>query len=161
MAHPFEHGSPMSEEGRAYTWLDWSVNGFDGLEIWNHSSCWKTKVRNWPTAFFHYFLRTWTLGGPDPETLAKWDDLGQTRRVSGVGGSDAHAFQAQAGPLTFCIFPYRVAFQAINTHLMLKEPLTGHLDADRDLIIKALSGGSCFIAHDRLYPSQGFDFFLV
>ncbi|MBW2092363.1 MAG: PHP domain-containing protein, partial [Deltaproteobacteria bacterium] len=42
LAHPFEKGSPLSEGGKAFTWQDWSVNGFDGICLWNYSSIWKS-----------------------------------------------------------------------------------------------------------------------
>ncbi|MEW6267380.1 MAG: CehA/McbA family metallohydrolase [Thermodesulfobacteriota bacterium] len=158
IAHPFEKGSPLSEDGQAFTWTDWRVNGFDGLEIWNHSSTWKTKARNRPTGLLHYYLNSWTLAGPDQETLDKWDELGRTRRVAGVGGSDAHAFKGRAGPIKFCVFPYRHTFRSINTHLLLPEPLGGDLARDRTMVLRALAAGSCFVAHDRLRRSEGFSF---
>jgi hypothetical protein len=160
IAHPFEQGSPMSEGGRAYTWEDWSAQGFDGLEIWNHSSAWKIKARGVLSALFHFVFRTATLSGPDRPTLALWDDLGRTRRVAGVGGSDAHALMHPLGPFTFCIFPYPFMFRSINTHVLLKEPLTGNAAEDRVRVVEALASGSCFVAHDRLGSARGFDFWL-
>ncbi|MEW5725835.1 MAG: CehA/McbA family metallohydrolase, partial [Thermodesulfobacteriota bacterium] len=95
LAHPHEKGSPLSEGGRAFTWEDWSVGGYDGLEIWNHTSCWKAKAQNLPSALYHYFLRTWTLDGPEPKTLALWDEINEKRAAAGLGGSDAHAHPAR------------------------------------------------------------------
>ena len=158
IAHPFEKGSPLSEGGRAYTWEDWSVHGFNGLEIWNHSSSWKARAMTYPRAVLHFFLRTWTLLGPEPETLAKWDDFGKKQRAVGVGGSDCHAFMARLGPFTFCIFPYEFAFRSINTHVLLPGPLSGNLETDQAAVIRALAEGACFVAHDRLHGARGFDF---
>ena len=110
MAHPFEKGTPMSDNGHAFTWLNWDVDGFDGMEIWNHASCWKKKAVNHLTAIYYYFTRTKTLEGPEAETLGKWDELGLSRPVAGVAGSDVHAFPAKLGPLRFSIFPLRIRF---------------------------------------------------
>jgi hypothetical protein len=159
LAHPFEQGSPLSEGGQAFTWIDWSVNGFDGLCLWNYMSMWKTKARDYPSAIYHYIFRSQTLGGPDDEVLAKWDELGQNRRVAGIAGTDAHAFKVKlAGPLCMQIFPYEYLFRAFNTHLLVHEPLAGNPEADKETIIQALAGGSCFLAHDRLHPGRGFSF---
>ena len=159
IAHPFEQGSPLSEGGRAFTWDDWSVRDFDGLEIWNYSSSWKAGLFKYSTAILRYFQRRGTVKGPDRATLAKWDELGQTRRVPGVGGSDAHAFKAKLlGFLNFTIFEYEYLFRAVNTHLLLPEQLTGDYESDRAAVIKALAEGSCFISHDRIHPGRGFDF---
>ena len=161
LAHPFEKGSPLNEGGHAFTWDDWSVGGFDGICIWNYSSCWKAKVRDWPTGFYHYFLTYRTLSGPDREALAKWDELARTRRVAAVGGSDAHAFRAAiVGGLAFSVFPYEHSFRAINTHVLLNRPLSGDLHQDRAEVYRALKEGSSFVAHDRIRPSNGFDFWL-
>ena len=159
IAHPHEKGSPLSEGGRAFTWEDWSVNGFDGLEIWNHTSAWKTKARTWPRALYHYIFRAGTLQGPDRKTLDVWDELGGARRVAGVGGSDAHAFPARLlGLVKLKIFPYEYSFKAINTHLLLENPLTGDIRNDRAAVLNALAGGNCFVAHDKLGRAEGFRF---
>ena len=161
LAHPFETGSPMNEGGHAYTWDDWTVEGFDGLCIWNHTSCWKSKIKNWPTGFYHYFLNYRTLNGPDRLALGKWDELAGRRRIAAVGGSDAHAFKAPiAGGLELTIFPYEHSFRAINTHLLLDQPLIGDLENDRAALLSALKSGSSFVAHDRIRPGRGFDFWL-
>ena len=57
IAHPFEKGSPLSEGGRSFTWEDWTVKGFNGLCLWNHTSAWKTKAKTIPAALFHYFFQ--------------------------------------------------------------------------------------------------------
>jgi hypothetical protein len=158
VAHPHEKGSPLNEDGRVYIWKDWSVNGINGLEIWNHSSSWKSQVRTKANALYHYFLRTWTLPGPEKETLEQWDEIGQKRRIAGVAGSDAHAFSAHLGPVPFNIFRYDDSFQALNTHLVLPKPLSGDVRQDRYTVIKGLTAGSAFCAHDRLHPAKGFVF---
>ncbi len=160
LAHPFEKGSPLSEGGKAFTWEDWSVNGFDGLCLWNYSSTWKSQVKTIPQALWHYFFRAKTLLGPDKETRQKWDEIALTRPVAAVGGSDAHAFTYGFGPVKLTFFPYKYLFKAINTHILLDRPLTGELETDKTAVYRALAAGSCFVAHDRLHRSRGFKFWL-
>jgi len=161
LAHPFEKGSPLSEGGRAFTWVDWTVKDFTGLCLWNYTSAWKTKVRDPLTGLFHYFMRSRTMIGPDRETIDKWDELTRNRRVPVIGGSDAHAFPIKLfGFFTIRIFPYEYLFRGINTHLLLPRALTGDLDVDRRLVLTALAEGSCFVANDHHHQSRGFDFWL-
>ena len=35
LAHPHEKGMPFSEKSLAYTWNDFSVEGYNGIDIWN------------------------------------------------------------------------------------------------------------------------------
>lgn len=161
IAHPFEKGSPFSDDGHAFTWEDWDVNGFDGICIWNYTSSWKRQAWNLPRGMFHYFFRKTHLPGPDRETLSRWDERGQNRPVSGVAGSDAHAWPFRLLGINFPVFPYSYLFRAVNTHLLLSNPLTREFDPDREAVLKALAGGSCFMGHDRLHDTTGFDFWLA
>jgi hypothetical protein len=158
IAHPFEKGSPFSEQGRAYTWTDWNVTGYDGICIWNYSSIWKSRVLSITELLKRYFLRAGTLPGPEKEVLAKWDETGQTRRVAAVCGSDAHALKKGFLFFKLKFFPYKYLFRAINTHLLFNPPLTNDLDTDRALVFKALAKGSSFLSHDKLGDTAGFDF---
>ena len=161
LAHPFEKGSPLTDRTHAFTWDDWSVTGFDGICLWNFSSNWKSRAKTVPRAFWRYFVRTKTLEGPEKETLAKWDELGRSRPVSAIGGSDAHAYSYGLGPLRFTFFPYLYLFQAINTHVLLPQKLSGNLETDSSLVYQALAGGSCYVANDKLGKIKDFDFWLA
>ena len=161
LAHPCEQGSPLSDGGWAYTWKNWEVYGFDGIEIWNHTSRWKAKAQTTALALFHFLFKTYTLDGPEPEVLARWDRLNQNRRVAGVGGADVHAAKVGGiGPFEVKIFPYEAGFSAITTHLLLGQPLTGDPESDKQAVLTALAQGSSFVAHDRLSPAKGFFFIL-
>ncbi len=159
LAHPFEKGSPVYDEGWAYVWKDWAVKDFTGLCLWNYTSAWKELAVSRGTAAWHYLSRTGTLPGPNSETLSKWDELGLQRRVSAIAGSDAHAAIVKVlGFLKFRIFPYGSLFRGVNTHILLPRPLTGRLDEDRAAVVNALAEGRCYLAHDRLRSGKGFDF---
>ncbi len=97
--------------------------------------------------------------GPYPQAVQKWDELLlDGRRVVAVGGSDAHAMHASLGPIRRTVFPYEFHFSAINTHLLLPEPLSGEAEKDRRLILEALSAGHAFIGYDLPAPTRGFRF---
>jgi hypothetical protein len=75
-----------------------------------------------------------------------------------IGGSDAHALAARLGPLRKTLFPFEFHFKAVNTHLLLPQPLTGELAADRRLVLDALGQGRAFIGYDLPAPTRGFRF---
>ncbi|MGI6553209.1 MAG: hypothetical protein ACOX37_09430 [Bacillota bacterium] len=38
IAHPHEKGSKLVLDGDFFPWVDWEVDGYTGIEIWNYSS---------------------------------------------------------------------------------------------------------------------------
>jgi hypothetical protein len=132
---------------------DWSIEGFDGMEVYNahadvkeeHKGKLLARVAQWaekdPARLFLAFLNRW-----DP-ILAKWDELGKTRRVPGVAANDAHQ-NVRLGPLL--LDPYPRAFQFVRTHVQV--------DADQpESILRALAAGRCFIGFDVIADTRGFD----
>ncbi|MBP1683045.1 MAG: putative family metal-dependent phosphoesterase [Ignavibacteriaceae bacterium] len=84
LAHPHEKRNHM-EEHPPYPWVDWSIEDYDGIEIWNHMSEWMENLteQNKYTSFLHP-LRS--IVAPPPETLKLWDELNLKRKVVGIGG---------------------------------------------------------------------------
>jgi len=161
IAHPFEKGMPYMEKGIAYTWNDWSVEGFTGICIWNFTSRWKENVRSFWSALFHLLFKRYTLKGPSTRTLSTWDRLCRERRVVAIGGSDAHASTMRKGLISFTPLTYEFLLGTINTHVLLSTPLKGDPLQDKGLIYRSLKEGSCFLAHDGLAPSRGFRFTFI
>jgi hypothetical protein len=62
------------------------------------------------------------------------------------------------GPLRRVIFPYAHHFRAVNTHVLLDEPLSGDAAGDASLIYAALAAGRCFIAYDLPRRARGFQY---
>lgn len=159
IAHPFD------PELRAFgeddiSWVDWSVSGFTGLELWNGFSELKSVIRSMAGAVFYAYFPRFVARGPLPATLARWDELLASRHepVVAVGGSDAHALDIRRGPLRRTLFPYEFHFQAINTHLLVDEDLTGNLETDRKSVYTALKQGHAFIGYDLPGSTAGFRF---
>ncbi|WP_366924807.1 PHP domain-containing protein [Metallumcola ferriviriculae] len=162
IAHPFEKGSRMVFGGHAYTWDDWSVKGYTGISIWNYSSQWRDGATGLVQALYNLYLKPHRpITGPCSEALAKLDEVAQQRRITAIGGSDAHAVKIKYGPLSPCIFPYQFLFRTVNTHVLLDSPLTGDVEIDKVKIYRALAEGKCFVAFDFYKPTKGFRYWAV
>ncbi|MBC7222796.1 MAG: PHP domain-containing protein [Anaerolineae bacterium] len=157
LAHPYERPAPLVGIA-AFPWLDWDVEGYTGISIWNYMSEYKSYLTSWPRALLSVFWPSRFIRGPFPETLALWDDLLRARRVPAIGASDAHAGWYRLGPLERVVFPYAYVFRCVNTHILLPSPFTGDLEADRRLVLDALAAGHAFVAYDLLGDARGFRF---
>ncbi len=158
IAHPFDPPQPFVNEPDIF-WVDWDVQGYTGIELWNGLSEFKGRINNKLLAIFYAFFPACVARGPDIRTLKKWDKLlANGKRIVAVGGSDAHALHASMGPVKRVIYPYVFHFKAINTHLFLSQPLSGDLSMDRRLILEALRAGHAFVGYDLPAPTRGFRF---
>ena len=156
IAHPFEIGCKYGFSGRAFTWNNWNVTGFNGICIWNFTSQWKGPITSWAKAVYYFFYRRGAVTGPDKDTLAKWDSLLAKGKMVGIGGSDAHAFRFGFWVVKPRIFPYAYLFRAINTHILTESPFTGDVSVDRKLVYTAIEKGRCFVSYDLLGSGRGF-----
>lgn len=162
LAHP--HEKRQHKEHPAYPWTDWDINDFTGIEIWNHMSEWVENLteENKYRSFLHP-LRTVTA--PPAETLKVWDKLSEKRKVIAIGGIDAHAHKYNlVGFLEVEIFPYKVLFKSIRTHVLLDEQIKkgenqAEIEKAKWQIYNALRDGKCFVANDYVADSKGFRFF--
>jgi len=163
LAHPHEKREHMKEHP-PYPWIEWDIDDFNGIEIWNHMSEWMENLTedNKYQAFLHP-LRTITA--PQKVTLKLWDELNLKRKVVGIGGIDAHAHKYNLlGFLEVEIFPYKVLFKSIRTHILLKNELIPDnseesIQHSKKAINDALADGKCFFANDYHADSKGFRFF--
>jgi hypothetical protein len=158
LAHVVERACRVADEG-AFGWDDWEVTGYTGLEIWNYMSEFKARIPTVLHALRYAFAPVAGLRGPFPEALNVWDQLllgGHL--VVGIGGADAHGNSYSLGPLRRTIFPYEYLFSAINTHLLIENPLTGDMAADQMVIFDALRNGRAWVGCDVLGNTHGFWF---
>ena len=163
LAHPHEKREHM-EEHPSYPWTDWDTENFNGIEVWNHMSEWMENLTedNKYQSFLHP-LRT--IQAPQEETLKIWDELNLKRKVVGIGGIDAHAHKYNLlGFLEVEIFPYKVLFKSIRTHILLEKELERKnieesIKNTKKLIYSALANGKCFFSNDYHTDSKGFRFF--
>lgn len=158
LAHPFD--PPALTIGETdITWVDWQVNGFTGIELWNQLSEFKTLIKSkLHAAFFVFFPHLINLG-PPIQMLKKWDELLLSgKKVVAVGGSDAHNLLFKLGLWKVNVFPYQWHFQGVNTHILSESPLTGDIETDKKNIYAALKQGHAFIGYDQPHPTRGFRF---
>lgn len=158
LAHPLERPG-FRPEYRAIPWQHWPVSGYTGLELWNAMSEIKWRLRSLPRGIAGAYLPAWVLTGPFPETLSLWDELlAKGDKIVAIGGADAHGKSYRLGPLNRVIYPYAYLFRAVNTHLLLPEPLARDLKRAGQQIRAALAGGHCFVGCGLDGSPRGFRF---
>lgn len=158
IAHPRDPEAPAFNE-TDISWEAWEVHGYTGIELWNGLSELKTLVPTRLHGVFYAFFPQFIGHHPILEVIQRWDDmLAEGRRVVAIGGSDAHALNMRMGPLHRVIFPYTFHFRTVNTHVLIPEPLTGDVPADKRMIYEALAAGHCFVGYDLPASTRGFTF---
>lgn len=158
LAHPFD--KPIAwQVSQGIAWVDWEVQYYTGLEIWNYMSDFKDLlVTPWKTVRSVFQPEKYVVG-PRDETLAKWDELLIAgKRVVGIGNSDAHGTRFQIGPLRHVVFPYDYLFHCVNTHILAGTHLVGDKDYDAEVIYRTLKAGRVFISYGILGNARGFRF---
>jgi hypothetical protein len=158
LAHPFERAAPIVEDA-VYSWRDWHVTDYTGLEIWNYMSEFKGLVTSRIAAMFYAFYPDVGISGPFKETIDKWDRLlSNGHRIVATGNADAHGQTYSMGPISRCIFPYKFLYNAVNTHLVSRQKFTGVKSEDKSIVYSALRNGNCFVGYETPYPTRGFRF---
>ncbi len=158
LAHPYETAARISPEP-PIPWEDWEVEGYAGLELWNYMSEFKSRVTSLPRALFLAYFPQVGICGPFPETLARWDQLlSAGRKVTVLGGTDAHGWEYTWGPLRREVLSYRFLLDTLHMHILTPQPLSGHLAHDKVLIYGALREGHSFIGYDLIADSTNFRF---
>ena len=158
IAHPYDYAVKFLHEP-GIAWVDWDVDGYHGLEIWNYMSEFKTRLPNKLMAVWYALKPHRAIRGPFRATLNAWDQLlASGRRVAGIGNADAHAFPQKVGRFKFTVFPYEYLFRCVNTHLILDIGLTGEVNEDKAAIFEALALGRGWVGYDLLGDTRGFRF---
>jgi len=141
------------------SWADWQVQGYTGIELWNAFSEFKGLLKSKLHALFYALNFRRVAQGPFPDAVKKWDELlAKGQKVVAIGGSDAHGLPVRLGPLHRTIFPFEEHFRAVNTHLLLTEPLSGDIADDKRLVLEALGRGRAYIGYDLPASTRGFRF---
>jgi hypothetical protein len=158
LAHPDDPESPAFKE-IDISWVDWSVQNYTGIELWNALSELKTIIPTKLHGAFYAFFPSLVARHPIPSTISKWDELlSRGQRVVAIGGSDAHALHMSMAGISRVIFPYEFHFRTVNTHVILDDSLSGDVTADKRAIYAALAEGHCFVGYDLPAPTRGFRF---
>jgi len=147
IAHPDE-SKTRKNSYKPLRWSNWDIEGFDGLEIWNHLSDW-VDVYSLATVVRDYFLRDSIIKGPSVDVLQWWDRLNSEndRIVPAVGGVDAHALKFRYYGLDFIVFPYEYTFRTVTNHIILDAELSKDFEEAKNQIHNALKTGRNIIAN--------------
>ena len=162
IAHPDEIRAHIPDHP-SYPWNAWDSEEFTGIEIWNHMSEWIEGLneKNKLNRFIHPLK---SIISPPEVTLKRWDDLNQKRKVTAIGGVDAHAHKQNVmGFFEVEIFAYKILFKSIRTHVLLDEEIKkgdpASFEKDRDKVLNALRNGNSFIVNHYHGSGAGFRFF--
>ncbi len=159
LAHPVE--DPLEEfNQKDFSWRDWDIHGFTGIELWNHMSEFKSVSSGYFSAAVNALFPKQMSLGPLERTLSLWDQLIASRmqKIVAIGGVDAHQLQYKLGPFSIWIYPYLHHFKSVTTHIINSKPLSGSFPDDRNMLIRSLEQGHCFVAYDLPAPTDGFMF---
>ncbi len=163
IAHPHEKRNKMPQHP-PFPWTAWDSEDFTGIEIWNHMSEWMEGLTE-ENKYYRVRHPLRSITSPSPETLAKWDEIAMERSITGIGGVDAHAHKVNVlGLIEVEIFPYKVLFKSIRTHILLDEPLEKDnskygIEKAKKQIYLALEKGNCFVTNFYHGDAKGFRFF--
>ena len=160
IAHPIEKGSKFYHNGLTFPWTDWSVQGFQGIEIWNHLSYWRDELTGILPGLLLLLKPSVCLHkGPYREILDILDQYQlQGQPVFAYGGSDAHGMRIKLPMLSIEIGSYEQGFRSINMHILTDQAVQGNLTFDRNLVYQALAKGNSWVGCDYYLNSRGFRF---
>ncbi len=157
IAHPDEVRDALPKYP-CFPWTRWDIDGYDGLEIWNHMSAWMESLKRINMLKMAIMPRR-SLRGPTDRVLKKWDEIVKSRPVAGIGSTDVHAHIYRKGLIRLTIFPYKVQFRAIRTHLLLDQPLKKNIISAKEQIFNAIRKCRIFVSNFRWGDARGFQFF--
>ena len=156
LAHPIEK-RPRDGKYPPYPWTAWDTDQFDGIELWNQMSEWMERLGTFNKLRMAFSPRK-SMVAPPPECLSIWDRLNQRSRYVGIAGVDAHAFPIKVGPMTVEIFPYKVHFKTLRTHVLLDKPMSDDFETARDQLYQALLNCRVFCSNMRWGEADSFLF---
>lgn len=160
-AHPDEY-IRRENKHRPLRWNDWSIDTFDGLEIWNYLTDWTDNYSTKKSKIFQYLFRHEMPKGPTRNLLAWWDRLNNKKMhiVSAIGGLDAHGFSFFRHVFNIRIADYKDYFTSVNNLLLLDEPLSENFDEAKKQIFDALKHGNNIILNRKISKNTNVEFYI-
>jgi hypothetical protein len=137
-------------------WQDWSLEGVDGVEIYDVLDDVMDRKWKFPKFFFDilYSYRKYpdeifmSIQDYPAWHLKKWDQVSQSRKVVGIAGNDAHQNVRVMGRQ---LDSYPLSFRFVDTHVLAPE-------FNEASILSALRAGHAYVAFDLLSDATGFLF---
>ena len=157
LAHPDEIRSHL-DEFPPYPWRDWNAVGFNGVELWNQMSEWMEKLTKYNKLPMSLSPRK-SMVGPTDRILKIWDEYNIKSKMAGIAGVDAHAFPVKVGQFTIEIFPYKVHFRCLRTHIILLEKMSDDFETAKKQLYDAISDCRVYISNTRWGNADNFEFY--
>lgn len=157
LAHPDEIRDHIKDY-KPFPWKDWSAEGYQGIELWNQMSEWMEKLTKYNKIPMSLSPRK-SMTGPTERILKRWDELSQREKIVGVAGVDAHAFPVKIGPFMVEIFPYKVHFRCLRTHVLFPDPMSSDFGTAKKQLYDALLDCRVYISNMRWGNADHFEFF--
>ena len=158
VAHPDESRAHI-QAYPPYPWTLWDSDCFDGIEIWNQMSEWMEGLTHF-NKFWRAMHPRRSIVAPKKETLARWDAGNMKRRITGIGGVDAHGHvHRMLGMFSVRIFRYKISFRTIRTHILTEEELPKNdYRKALQLVFGAIREARCFVSNSYLGDASAFRF---
>lgn len=147
IAHP-DHVGTERFQIQSYKWLDWNVDRFTGMGIWDLQTDWQSKLDKPDVSLDHYDNFAKYLSGPREETMKRWDELNLKRRVVGIGEIDNHNKPRKIGEREIRVFPHEVAFRTVTNHVLLPAQLDKDFKKAKAQILEAIKLGHVYVSFD-------------
>ena len=150
-------------------WKNFSVSGFNGIEIINLDSQWRGMNPLYIllvllTYKINSFYSLHFLSHKPKKTLKFWDSVQKhNKMITGIASIDAHSNVKLSKKIRIHFPKYEELFSVARTHLLLERKFSGRnndddIEADKKLIVKAIKKGSCYFAFDLFGKPEGFYF---
>jgi hypothetical protein len=157
LSHPDEIRNKL-KRFPPYPWKEWPDGGYVGIELWNQMSEWMERLTKFNLLPMAFSPRK-SMIGPTERILKKWDELNLQRKVAGLASVDAHAFSFRLGPLTVEVFPYKVHFKCLRTHIILPEPLSKDFETAKSQLYEAIRDCRLYFSNMRWGNADSFEFY--
>jgi hypothetical protein len=157
-AHPWSHGSSLTERARPMPFRGLDCEALDGVELWSFLTDTAEPLTTRRAALRLVLSPGRALRHPPEENIREWDRLCARRPVVALGGVDAHQIGRRIGPVVVRLMGYGRSFRLLRTHVLAERALTGDLSVDEALVLDPLRAGRSYIAADVVAPARGFAF---
>ena len=161
VAHPDENINRDNKQ-MPLRWEDWSIDTFDGLEIWNYLTDWTDRYSINKSVVLQFINRHKKATGPTKNVLAWWDRLNNNKEeiVPAICGIDAHAFDFRKLNAPFRISDYYDFFCAINQIIYLDTPLSTDIMEAKKQIILALKNANSLIINRKIFKNTNVEYYI-
>ncbi len=145
-AHPFEE-----RKSKRFPYYIWGkkdlIKESDGMEIWNFSSSWLSKLNPKVNGLLLLIFPNWFIRKPFKENLKIWDEAAIERGAfPAIGSTDAHGTPYKCLFVKFRILTHNYLFGTIRTNVLLAA--TEKYGTDE--ILEAIRKGNSYIINYRL-----------